>query len=78
MRSASDGIAGRVALRPEKFIVRQAFWTPGNTGLVILEMDNSAAISGLILVPMDPALPVTTLVTTAAADITEASFRWGP
>ena len=78
MRSASDGIAGRVALRPEKFIVRQAFWTPGNTGLVILEMDNYAAISGLILVPMDPALPVTTLVTTGAADITEASFRWGP
>jgi hypothetical protein len=74
--SDADGITNRVVLRPESFRVREAFWTTDNSAIVILQNDEKAMPSDLMLLPMDASYPVVTLISNAAS--VSDTFRWGP
>jgi dipeptidyl aminopeptidase/acylaminoacyl peptidase len=77
VRSASDGVTNRNAVRPETFYGFISLWTPNGDGLLLLQTNypgNSA--KNLVFIPMDSSLPVITLLPDASS-IGE-TFRWGP
>ncbi len=78
VRSDADGVKNRVALRPETFSVADAIWTLDGNALLILQNDekNNRPVN-LILVPVDPSLPVMTILADASR-LSENSLRWGP
>ena len=75
VRADADGVTNRVTVRPEAFRVREAFWTPDNAGVVILQMDEKGVVSELLLLPLDPSLPVITLPPELSS--IPLIFRWG-
>jgi len=76
VHSDADGITNRVMLRPETFRVRVAFWSPDERAIVILQCDELGRPSELSLVPVDPSMPVVTLLSDASS--VSDTFRWGP
>lgn len=77
VRSAPDGVTNRIAIRPETFYGFHSLWTPNGEGLLLLQTTypgNSAL--NLVLIPVDPALPVITLMPDASS--VGETFRWGP
>jgi len=74
VRSKQDGITDRIALRPETFNVFNALWAPDGSSLLIVQNDGIKSIpTNLILVPIDPSLPIVTIMADAPY-----SLRWGP
>jgi Tol biopolymer transport system component len=76
-RSAQDGITDRVKVRPEAFNVLDAVWTPDGDALVIIQNDGThSSPADLVLVPLDPSLPVVTLMVDIA-ELQPYSLQWG-
>ena len=79
VHSDADGVTNRVALRPEKFLVDNAIWTPDGKAIVIYQ---AVPAKNLLFVPIDPSLPVVTLpVVTPLSDTflpDDITFRWKP
>jgi hypothetical protein len=79
VRSDADGVTNRVALRPEKFLVSNAIWTPDGQAVVIYQ---GVVAKNLLFVPVDPSLPVLNLpVVTPLSDEfhgDDITFRWKP
>ena len=76
VRSGSDGITNRTMLRPETFRVLDALWTPDSSALLIVQGNEMNTIMNLILVPIDPSLPVVTILSDAGR--IGYMLRWGP
>jgi dipeptidyl aminopeptidase/acylaminoacyl peptidase len=79
VRADTDGVSNRVVLRPETFHVTDAsLWTPDGSAVVIIQNDGTGNRFGnLILVSVDPSLPVVTLLADARK-LGLNPLRWGP
>lgn len=69
--------ANRVAVRPEGFAINNAFWTLDNKNLLILTIPEEQKPALFKLMPVNPALPITTF----PAEVAERdghSFQWMP
>jgi hypothetical protein len=81
VRAESDGISNRTQLRPEIFHVQDTtLWSQDGSMLVILQnffdgQNLDSQKSNLILIPLDPSLPVVTLLDDANA-IGTKSLHW--
>ena len=76
-RSKTDGVTDRVILRPETFTVSYALWTPDGNALLIAQNNGTSSTStNLILIPVDPSLPVVTILSDAS-NFGSNSPRWG-
>ncbi len=71
-----DGITNRVALRPEKFSLSTAIWTPDHSGIVVLTNPWDGSNKELLLLPVNPNIPVAKFLVVGANKIF-GSFRWG-
>ena len=79
VRSAADGVSNRVVLRPETFRVTDlSLWAPDGSAVVIVQNNGTGNLFvNLVLVPVDPSLPVVTLLADASK-LGWNPFRWGP
>ena len=71
VHSAVDGVTDRVNLREEIFTHTYSTWTP-NSEALLTEEDNQ-----LLLVPVDPTLPIITIMDDTS-NIEIYSLEWGP
>lgn len=77
VQSASDGVTDRVVLRPETFYALYTLWAPDGSALLIVQNDGTTSKPvNLILVPVDPSLPVVTIMSDASK--IGYQLRWGP
>lgn len=76
--SNADGVTDRTTLRPETFNVSHAKWTPNGDALLIAQNDGIGfSPTNLILVPVNPSVPIVTIMADASA-VSAYSLRWGP
>lgn len=77
VRSASDGITKRTAIRPETFFGFDALWSPKGDALLLLQTSYPGhSATSLVFIPIDSSLPVITLLPDAST--VGEIFRWGP
>ncbi len=78
-RSRPDGVTDRAVLRPDTFNMSDGtLWTPDGSALVIAQnIETGNRFMNMVLVPVDPALPVVTLMTDAS-QLSWNPMRWGP
>ncbi len=76
VRSGADGVTNREVLRPETFNVLNALWTPEGSALLITQNNGTNSLpTNIILVPVDPSLPIVTIM----ADASKLDgLSWGP
>jgi len=74
-----DGISNRVGLRPETFhVTDMSLWAPHGSAVIILQNDGMGyRFVNLVLVPVDPTMPVVTLLADASK-LGWNPLRWGP
>jgi hypothetical protein len=79
VHSDADGISNRVVLRPETFPVTDlSLWTPDGSAVIIFQNDGTGyRFVNLVLVPVDPTMPVVTLLA-GARKLGWNPLRWGP
>lgn len=78
VHSDADGVTNRTVLRPETFkLDNSGLWMPDGKGFIILQVDDFA-FSSMLLVPVDPSLPVITLMNDARSVVGWQPLRWGP
>ncbi len=79
-RSGADGVTDRAPLRPETFNMSDgALWTPDGSALVIAQnIETGVRFMNMVLVPVDPALPVVIRMDDASNLSWHPSLLWGP
>jgi hypothetical protein len=82
MRSAPENIENRTMIRAEEFRISSIppKWSPDGSALIIVQAEDieSIKLTSIILDPIDPHLPITTILYDASILMGSLTLRWGP